>query len=415
MQELFLSRFPGFKYRDFRIFWFGQFVSIIGSQMQMVALNWQIYLLTNSALALGVIGLVRVIPIISLSLLGGSFADSVNRKKLLLVSQTILGILAAILAVATLTDNATPLLIYIVTALSAATLSFDMPAKQAMVPSLVDPKHLPSAMSLNVIMFQTSMMVGPAIAGILIGQIGVGGVYVLDSVSYLGVIIALLTLHTKGHIVGQKSTVSISAIKEGILFVKSKTMLWSTMLLDFFGTFFASATALLPIFAREILKVGPEGLGLLYSAPAIGAVAASLVFSHLTHAKKQGLILLVSVALYGAATIIFGFSKIFFVSFIALLLVGAADSISTIIRNTIRQLVTPDYLRGRMSSVMMIFYMGGPQLGEFEAGALAALIGAPLSVAFGGIATIAIVGIMSITIKKLRTYDTHPLHHENTQ
>lgn len=409
MQDILLSRFPGLKYRDFRIFWFGQFVSIIGSQMQMVALNWQIYILTESALALGIIGLVRVIPIIIFSLIGGSFADSVNRKKMLFITQTILGILSLILAITTISGLANPILIYIITALAATTLSFDMPSKQAMVPNLVDKKHLSSAMSLNVIMFQTSMMIGPALAGILIGQINVGGVYIIDSISYLAVIIALCFIKNTGAVThSEKPEVSFAAIKEGLVFVGSKTMLWSTMLLDFFGTFFASATALLPIFAHEILKVGPVGLGLLYSAPAIGAVISGLIFSHLTHIRKQGVILLSAVAFYGIATIMFGFSTIFFFSFLALLIAGAADTISTIIRNTIRQLVTPDHLRGRMSSVMMIFYMGGPQLGEFEAGVLASFIGAPLSVVTGGVATVVIVGIISVTVKKLRKYDTHP-------
>lgn len=411
MQDLLLARFPGLRYRDFRIFWFGQFISIIGSQMQIVALNWQIYILTHSPLALGIIGLVRVIPIICFSLIGGSFADSVNRKKMLFITQSILGILSLILAVTSITGIANPILIYTITALAAATLSFDMPAKQAMVPNLVDKKHLSSAMSLNVIMFQTSMMVGPALAGILIGQINVGGVYVIDAISYLTVIIALFLIKNSGsviHATEKTPVVSFDAIKEGVLFVRSKTMLWSTMLLDFFGTFFASATALLPIFATKILHVGPEGLGLLYSAPAIGAVLTGLVFSHFHHLRKQGIILLSAVTLYGIATIIFGLSEIFLLSFIALIIAGASDSISTIIRNTVRQLVTPDHLRGRMSSVMMIFYMGGPQLGEFEAGALAAAIGAPLSVVVGGTATLAIVGAMSF-IKKLRTYDTHPV------
>lgn len=214
-------------------------------------------------------------------------------------------------------------------------------------------------------------------------------------------------MRASGNPHGERPIISVQSIKEGLVFVKSKTMIWSTMILDFICTFFASATVLLPIFAKDILRVGPEGLGILYAASSIGAVTAGFVLAHMQIVKNQGKILLISVGVFGVATLLFGFSNYFLLSFIFLTLIGAGDSISAIIRGTIRQLVTPDHIRGRMSAINMIFFMGGPQLGEFEAGLVASLIGAPLSVATGGAATIVAVIIMAYAIPTLRKYQGH--------
>ncbi|MEK7573073.1 MAG: MFS transporter [Patescibacteria group bacterium] len=398
------ERFPALKYRDFRLMWFGLLISNIGTQMQFAAINWHIFILTGSAVSLGLIGLSRFIPITIFSLIGGTIADAHNRKRILFITQTILTILSFILAVTTFTHVVNPLIIYVITALAATTIAFDVPPRQAIIPSLVHKKHLTSAMSLNVTMWYSAMIIGPALSGFIIKLFGVGGIYLINAFSFLAVISALVLMKTSGDIEGDPSRISLSAIWEGLVFVKSKTIIWSTMILDFLSTFFSSATALLPIFAEKILHVGPIGFGFLYAAPAIGAVVTGYFTARKGTFKNEGKILLLSVLLYGGATIIFGLSKIFLLSFVALLLVGAGDSISSIIRNTIRQLETPDYIRGRMTSINMIFFIGGPQLGEFEAGILAALVGAPLSVVFGGIGTIAAVGLLAGTIPVLRKY-----------
>lgn len=408
MQKVIIfPKFPAFQSRDFRIFWIALFISNVGSQMQFVALNWQIYLLTNSAFALGLIGLLRFIPILFFSLIGGSVADAHNRKFILTMTQIVLTLLSLLLAVLTITQTITATAMYVVTALSAAALAFDTPARQAFIPSLVDKKHLSSALSLNAIMLQMAMIFGPMISGILIAQTGLATIYVLNAVSFLSVLISLYFIHTSGHIEGIPVKISVKTMLEGLHFVRSKTMIWSTMLLDFFSTFFASAVALIPIFARDILQVGPMGLGLLYAGPAIGAVLAAAFVAHKSTLRNQGMLLLGSVAFYALGTVLFGISQIFLLSLLALIIVGAGDSISTIIRNTIRQLETPDYMRGRMTGVNMIFFMGGPQLGDFEAGVLASMIGAQLSVITGGVSTLAVVGIMALSIPVLRKYDHH--------
>lgn len=401
------ERFAALKYPDFRLLWIGQFVSTVGSQMQLVALNWHIYILTNSPVALGLIGLMRFVPIVIFSLVGGSFADVLNRKKIMFATQSSLVILAVILAITTFARTVNPTIIYIITALSAIAMSFDQPARQALVPNLVDRKHLANAMSLNIVMFQTSTIIGPMIAGFMLAKYNIGNIYAINAVSYLAVIASIIFMKTHGEVKGSLAVLSLNSIKEGLSFVKSKTLIWSTMFLDFFVTLFGSATALFPIFARDILHVGPGELGILYAAPSIGAVIAGIIIAHMGTLYNQGKILFISVGLYALAVITFGLSKSFFLSIAALVVLGAGDSVSTIIRHTIRQIVTPDYIRGRMTSVNMIFFMGGPQLGEFQAGMLAAFIGAPLAVAAGGMTTLVIVGIMAYAVPILRRYNNH--------
>lgn len=402
-------RFVALTYPDFRLLWGGQFVSTIGSQMQFVALNWQIYQLTHSPLALGIIGLVRFVPIVFSGLIAGNFADAHNRKKIMFVTQITMGLVSLIMAITTFTHIITPLILYVLTAIAAIVNSFDTPARQAFIPRLVAKEHLANAMSLNSIVWEIAAISGPAIAGFLIAAIGEGGIYTIDAVSYGAVLTSLLLIKTHGSIGDAAVKVSFHSIAEGLRFVKSETMIWSTMLLDFFSTFFSSAYALLPIFATDILHTGPQGLGILYAAPSIGAVVAGFVMAHFHNLKHQGMILISAVIVYGLATALFGLSSFFTLSLFALFLVGAGDSVSMIIRNTIRQIVTPDHIRGRMTSINMIFFMGGPQLGEFEAGVLASLLGSQISVVLGGIGTVAAVGITAYLIPRLRKYQGNEL------
>ena len=219
-----------------------------------------------------------------------------------------------------------------------------------------------------------------------------------------------MMMHATGEVARKatdKAQVSFHSILEGFRFIRTKQIVWSTMLLDFFCTFFASATSLLPIYAKDILRVGPEGLGFLYAAPSIGAVLAATAMAHLGEIRKQGRILLISILFYGLGTLVFGISTSFFLSLFALAIIGAGDSVSMIIRNTIRQLATPDNVRGRMTSIGMIFAIGGPQLGEFESGLLAAAVGGPISVVIGGIGTLIAVSVVAIKVPLLRRFDRH--------
>jgi len=399
------KRFPALHYRDFRIWWIGQFISMIGNQMQTVAINWHIYVLTHSAFALGLIGLMRFLPFLMCGVFAGLVVDRFNRKYTSLVIQVLLMALSFLLTILTLMKTITPLGIYLITALYTIAYAFDVPTRESFIANLVRKEHLQNAFSLNVILRETAFVIGPAITGFLIASSGVGIVYILNVLSYLAIIISLLLVRHPGTIENVSATFSFDAIKKGISFVRSTTIIWSTMLLDFFSAFFSEATTLLPIFAKDILQVGPQGLGILYAAPSLGAVVAGLFMAHHDRISRQGKLLLTGIVCYAAGTICFGLSHWFILSCLALLVVGAGDSISTILRNLIRQARTPDHLRGRMVAINMIFYMGGPQLGEFEAGVVAALIGAPLSVIIGGISTLAVVSIMAAKIPILQKYN----------
>ncbi|HWQ13523.1 MAG TPA: MFS transporter [Roseiflexaceae bacterium] len=393
-----------FRSRDFRLLWFGSFVSQAGSQMHVVAVAWQVYELTRNPLALAGIGAARLVPLVLLALGSGVLADALDRRKLMLFSQVAMMLCAAALALASSLGIVTIWWIYIVTALSSAAATLGNPARQAIVPSLVPRELLSSALSLNIISWQTATIVGPSLAGIIIAWMGVAMVYWIDTVSFVAVIVALLLMRV-GAIVGERRPINLRAALEGFAFVRSNTLIWSTMLLDFMATLLGSATVLLPLFATDILKVGPQGVGLLYAAPSIGSVLASAVLSGVGRLPRQGPLLLIAVALYGVCTMVFGLSTNFWLSVLMLGGVGAADTVSMVVRQTIRQLTTPDEMRGRMTAVGMLFFAGGPQLGEIEAGVAARLLGGPLSVALGGLACVVMVGIVALKIPKLRSYD----------
>jgi MFS family permease len=393
-----------FRSRDFRLLWFGSFVSQAGSQMHVVAVSWQVYQLTKDPLALGAIGVARIVPLVLLALGSGVLADALDRRKLMLFSQSAMMLCSAALALASSLGIVTVWWIYVITALSSAASTLGMPARQAIVPSLVPREQLSSALSLNIVSWQTATIVGPTLGGLIIAGWGVSWVYWIDVVSFIAVIAALLLMRV-GAVIGERRPVNLKAAVEGFAFVRSNTLIWSTMLLDFLATFFGSATVLLPLFATDILNVGPQGVGLLYAAPSVGAVLASGILSVRAMLRRQGPILLVSVILYGICTVVFGLSTSFWLSLLMLMGVGASDTVSMVVRGTIRQVTTPDEMRGRMTAVGMLFFAGGPQLGEIEAGVAARIMGGPLSVAIGGLACVAMVGVLAALTPELRTYD----------
>jgi hypothetical protein len=232
----------------------------------------------------------------------------------------------------------------------------------------------------------------------------VAAVYWINAVSFLAVLIGLGLMKKPTQQTLSRTRISLSSVVEGIVFVRRSRIVFSTMLLDFIGSFFASASALLPIFAHEILRVGPQGMGILYASESVGALMAGAAMSLAGNMKKKGTHVLWALLIYGAATALYGLSRWFVLSVFFLAVVGAADTFSTILRNTIRQLATPDHLRGRMSAVNMLFSRGGPQLGNLEAGVVAALIGAPLSVVTGGLATVVTALMVAWSIPTLRNY-----------
>jgi MFS family permease len=391
--------FVALQHRNFRLIWLGLFVSFTGSMMQNAALLWHVSLLVppeRKGLALGAVGLVRVVPVIVFSMISGVVADAWNRRRLMLFTQIAATAVALALAALAFRGVTQVWPIYVLAALGSAVGAFDLPARQALVPTLVPREHLPNAITLNTIMFQTASVLGPSLGGIIIAAAGVGWAYVANAVSFSFVIVALLMMRgvparaardaQELSESGSRDDVSWHAALEGLRFVFRSPLIRSTMLLDFFATFFSSATALLPIFAQDILRVGASGYGWLYAAPAAGALVTSATMVPLAERiDRRGSTLLWAVALFGIATIGFGVSRSFWLTFFCLAMTGATDTVSMVIRNIVRQLETPDRLRGRMTGVNMVFFMGGPQLGELEAGAVANWLGATVSVVSGGI------------------------------
>ena len=397
-------RFPSLESRDFRALLLGQLVSLTGSQMQQVAVAWQLYELTHSASALGLLGAFRVAPIVLFALLGGVVADALDRRRLMLVSQSALAIASLVLAVATRQGWASAPLLYAMASVSGAALTVDTPARQALVPLLVPRERLSGALSLWATAVQVATIVGPSLGGLVLEHAGVAPAYFVDAASFLAVIGALLTMRT-ATAARPGATVGLEAAREGLRFLKRTPIIGSTMLLDFFATFFGGSMLLMPIFADQILGVGKQGLGLLYAAQPLGAALAGAVLAAVPLPRRQGRAILWSVAFYGLAIALFGASRWFWLSLLALAASGAADTVSMVIRQTVRQLVTPDELRGRMTSVNMMFFMGGPQLGEVEAGYLARLTTPLFSVVTGGLACVFVAALAAVLAPSLRRYE----------
>jgi MFS family permease len=392
------------KFRDFNLLTGGQLLSSIGTQMQTVAVAWQIYLVTDSKLALGLIGLARGVPLIAASLVSGVVADAFDRRRTLLVTQSTLAALSTILAVLTAMRLVTPAAIYILIGLASAAQAVDQPARSSLVPSLVSAEALPRALSLLVASREFAVIAGPAIGGLLIFVTGgVEGNYIVDAASYGFVLTAVMLMRTRA-LDRARSSVSFAAVREGWAFIFQNRIILAVQGLDFLANFFAASTVLFPVFAKTIFRTGSEGLGFLYAAGSAGAVAGALLFAFFGRARRQGIVILISIFVYGVAITAFGFTPWFLVGLILLVISGAADSVSATLRGTISQLLTPDHLRGRVTAVNTMFVAGGPYLGNVEAGVTAELLGTQESVALGGIVTCGVVVAMAIFSRRIRDF-----------
>jgi MFS family permease len=394
-----LDPYASFRSRDYRFLLIGNSLSAFGLQMLSLAVSWDLYVQTRSPIVLGNIGLVQVAPFLFFALAAGHFADRVDRRRILLITQTLLILSSAILSFGA---KSVPL-IYTCLFLTATARAFQGPARQAMVSHVVPLEALANAITWNSSAFEIANVSGPALAGLLLATMGSRTVYLVQ----LGLGIVTLVCFERLSIrldASREIPPGGKALLEGVRFVRHNKLLLPAMSLDLFAVLFGGATALLPIFAIEVLHVGAQGFGWLRAAPSIGAVSMALLQAHTHQSHKTGRVLLWSVAGFGVATVVFGFSRSYGLSFAALVVIGAMDNISVVLRQSLLQMNTPDHLRGRVLAVNNIFISCSNQLGAVESGWTAAWFGPVGSVVGGGLATIAVVASFAAKSSALRKW-----------
>jgi MFS family permease len=395
--------------RDFRLLTLGSVVTGFGTQAALVALPYQVYVTTRSAFLTGLLGLVELVPLIVLSLFGGALADRFDRRRLLLLTQVALVAVALALA-ATALDHQPPLwLLYLLAAASAAAAAVERVSRAAIVPNVVSPERLRGALSLTFALLQLTMVVGPALGGLLIAAAGVQGAYIANAVTCAGMVAAAWAMGPQppiGHSDEEREPI-FRSIATGLRFVRGERALVGSFVIDLCAMTFGMPRALFPVLALTVYHAGASGTGALFAAVAAGATIAALTTGWLEHARWLGRIVLVSVAVWGLAIALAGATTSIVVACVLLGLAGAADSVSAVCRGTISQTLTPDRLRGRMSSVFSLVVAGGPRLGDVEAGVVASVATPRASVVSGGIACIASVGLVAMLFPALARYDGH--------
>lgn len=394
--------------RSFRLLWIGQLISLSGSQLRLVALPYQIFLLTGSSFAVGLIGVFQAVPLLLLSLFGGVIADAVDRRRLLLITQIGLAVVSLGLAVTTQAGLASVPILYVLTAVGACFSALDNPTRASIAPTLVERRLIRAAMALNQTIFQFALVFGSALAGIVIARFGLAGAYWLDVISFVASFVAVWMMRTPPRAPVERQPV-LRSLVEGVRYLGATRILLATMSLDFLATFFGSPRALFPYYAERVFHVGPEGLGLLYASMGAGALVAAVASGWTARVQRQGLTVLVAVAVWGVSIALFGIldERWFLLALALLAIANGADAVSSIFRGTILQLIVPDALRGRLNAINIMFVLGGPQLGQFESGAVAALWSPVASVVSGGIACVASVFAIAAWIPEITRFRAH--------
>lgn len=391
--------------RDFRLYLGVRFMSSVAMQMQSVAVGWQIYAITGDPLSLGLVGLAQFLPMAGFILPAGDITDRFDRRVILAASYAVQALSALALLALALMHETTTWPFYAVLVAFGAARGFTSPAIQSFAPFLVPTSVLPRAVAWSSSANTTAVIIGPALGGVLY-VLGAAAVYAvcLTLFAAMAVSIAAIRIRAPVHVVAAGET-AFDRFLAGIRYIRAKRMILGAILLDLFAVLLGGAVALLPVYARDILQVGPEGLGMLRSAQAVGAAATALVLANFPLRRHAGIAMFGGVALFGAATIVFGLSESFLISLAALAVMGAADMINVFVRSSLVQLATPDAMRGRISAVNMLFVGASNELGEFESGVTAAWFGTVPSVVIGGLGTLAVVGAGAWLFPELRKVD----------
>lgn len=398
--------YAALRFRDFRLLITGRFIAQLGEMMVSVGVGWELYERTGDAFALGLVGLVQVVPVILLSVPGGYIVDRYNRKHIALISQVVLIVCSLALTVISLARGPLPLL-YGVLALIGAARAFNNPAEGALTPQTVPSDYYFSAVTWSSSVWQVSAIVGPAIGGLIIALTNSAAfVYIANAFAGAVLVGALLLIRSKQADYADVGETPLESIRAGWSFLRRTQIILASITLDMFAVLFGGATFLLPVFAKDILLVDATGLGLLRAAPSVGALCMALFIARRPPFQRAGRTLLLAVAGFGVATIVFGLSTSFWLSMAMLFTLGALDNISVVIRHTLVLTHTPDAMRGRVGSVNSLFIGASNELGGFESGLAAALLGPVGAVAFGGIGTLVVVGLVARLAPPLRDLGT---------
>jgi MFS family permease len=397
--------YAALRYPDFRFLLIGRFITSFGTEMLSFAIAWELWLRTHSAFALGLVGLVQVIPVLVLSLPAGHVADQNNRRRIVLITQLSTGLCALGLAILSYTEGSL-LLVYLCLFGIGVARAFNDPASSALIPETV-PAHLfSSAATWNSSTWQTASIVGPTVAGLIVAWLdNVTIIYIFDVIGCIVFAIFLSMIKGKPLPLAPKSA-TLESLREGLRFMRDTKIILGAITLDMFAVLFGGAVALLPIYATDILKVGAQGMGVMRAAPSIGALLAAFLIAHLPPMKNAGRTLFIAVAGFGLCTIVFGLSTSFPLSVLMLAMLGGLDNISVVIRGTLLLTHTPNEMRGRISSVNSIFIGISNELGSFESGFAAALLGPVIAVVGGGAITILVVFAIAKVFPQLRGMKT---------
>jgi MFS family permease len=395
-----LDAYASFRFRDFRLLLIGSFLANFGLQMLSVAVSWDLYMKTRSAVVLGNVGFVQVAPFLLFALFAGHFADRYDRRRVMLATQVLLLAASALLAFA----SRSVALIYACLFLTQMARAFQGPARQAMVPQMVPPGVLSNAIAWQSSAHEIASVTGPALAGILVAAAGSRAVYLIQVGCAALTLGCVWMMRYRGEGKREDAPLEGRSLLEGLRFVRRSRLVLPAISLDLFAVLFGGATALMPIFAVDILHAGARGLGLLRAASSVGAILMAFLQAHSGPLRRSGVVLLWSVAGFGAATVVFGFSRSLWLSVAMLMLLGALDNVSVVLRQSLVQKKTPDAVRGRVLAVNSIFISCSNQFGAVESGWTAAWFGAVPSVVGGGVATMLIVAAFAVASRELREW-----------
>jgi MFS family permease len=374
--------------RDYRLLVVGGFVSGLGSQVTLVALPFQVYLLTRSSFMVGLIGLAELVPLVGFSLVGGALADRVDRRRLLLVAQVAMLVTSAILAVGALAGSPPVAVLFLLAGLAAAGSAIDRPTRAAIVPSLVGRERLRSAISFNYGLVQLTGVVGPALGGIAIAVLGLAWAYGIDVATFVAMAASVAAIAPQAPEPVDVREPFLESVTSGLRFAAGRGELMGSFVVDILAMTFGMPKALFPALSLTLYHAGATGVGLLYAALSAGAVVAAFTTGWLVRARRLGRIVVAAVLVWGIGITVLGVTSSLILAMVCLCVAGAADSVSAVCRSTILQTATPDRMRGRMSALFTLVVAGGPRLGDVESGSVAAVVGTQASVVLGGLACV---------------------------